>query len=58
MLVNTIHELTHTPNRLPCQRLSQIMLGGQTDLESPYGHIIEIPIDLNEHLPVSVRVCF
>ena len=26
ILVNTIHKLTHIPNRLPCQRLSQIML--------------------------------
>ena len=58
ILVNAIHELTHTPNRLPCQRLSQIMLSGQADLKSPYGHIIEILIDLIEHLPVSVRVCF
>ena len=28
ILVNAVHELMHTPNRLPCQRFSQIMLGG------------------------------
>ena len=58
ILINTVHELTHTPNWFPGQRLSQIMLSGQADLKSPYGHIIEFLIDLIEHLPVSVRVCF
>ena len=28
ILVNAVHELMHIPNRLPCQRFSQIMLGG------------------------------
>ena len=26
ILINMNYELTHTPNKLPCQRLSQIML--------------------------------
>ena len=58
ILVNMIYKLTHTPNKLPCQRLSQIILGGQVDLESPYGHIIKIPVDLIKHILVFVRVCF
>ena len=28
ILINMIHELTHTPNRFPGQKLSQIMLSG------------------------------
>ena len=58
VLVDTIHELTHAPNRLPCQRFSQIMLGEQANLKSPYGRIIEIHINLIEHLPVPVGICF
>ena len=58
LLVDTIHELTHAPNRLPCQRFSQIVLGEQADFKSPYGHVVEIPINLIEHLPVPVRICF
>ena len=52
--VTTIHKSTHTPYRILGQGLSQIMLGRQADLESPYSHIIKILVDLIEHLPVSV----
>ena len=58
ILINTVHELMHTPNRFPDQRLSQIMLDGQVELESPYSHVIEVPIYLVEHLLVLVRICF
>ena len=58
ILINTVHELAHTSYRLPRQRFSQIILGGQADLESPYSYVIKIPINLLEHLPVLVRVCF
>ena len=34
------------------------MLGGQSDLKGPYGHVIKIPINLIKHLSVPVRVCF
>ena len=58
ILINTVHELAHTSYRLPRQRFSQIILGGQADLESPYSYVIKIPINLIKHLPVLVRVCF
>ena len=58
ILINIVHELTHTLNRFPDQRLSQIMLGGQVDLESPYSHVIEVPIYLVKHLPIPVRIRF
>ena len=54
ILINTVHELMYTPYRLFGQRLSQIMLGKLADLESPYHHVIKVPIYLIEHLPVSV----
>ena len=58
VFVNTVHKPTHTPYRLLGQGLSQIMLGRQADLESPYIHVIKVPIDLIEHLPVSIRILF
>ena len=58
ILINTVHELMYTPYRLFGQRLSQIMLGRLADLESPYHHVIKVPIYLIEHLPVSVWVRF
>ena len=33
ILINTVHELTYTPNRFPGQRLSQIMLVGKLTLK-------------------------
>ena len=54
VFVNTIHKPTHTPHRLLGQGLSQIMLCRQADLKSAYSHIIKVPIDLIEHLPVSI----
>ena len=53
ILVNTVYELTHTPNWFPGQRLSQIMLSRQTDLKSSYSHIIKVLIYLVKHLPIS-----
>ena len=58
VLINTVHELTHTPNRFPGQRLPQIVLDKQADLESPYSHVIKIPTYLVEHLLVPVRISF
>ena len=56
ILLNTVHDLTHTPNQFPGQRLSQILLGKQADLESPYNHVIKVLIYLVEHLPIPVRI--
>ena len=58
IFVNTVHKPTHTPYWLLGQRISQIMLGGQADLKSPYSHVIKVSIDLIKHLTVSVRVRF
>ena len=33
------------------------MLGEQANLKSHYGHIVEIPINLIEHLLVPIRIC-
>ena len=54
IFVNTIHKPTYIPYWLLGQGLSQIMLGRQADLKSPYSHVIKIPVDLIEHLPVSI----
>ena len=56
ILINMIHEPTHTPDRFSGQRLSQIMLGRQADLESPYSHVMKVPLYLVEHLPISVGI--
>ena len=58
IFVNTIHKPTHIPYRLLGQRFSQIMLDRQVDLKSPYSHIIKVPINLIEHLLVSIQVRF
>ena len=58
VLINTIHKLTNTPYRLLGQGFSQIILGGQADLEGLYSHVIKIPIDLIKHLPISIRIRF
>ena len=58
VFINTIHKATHTPYRLLGQGLSQIMLGRQADLKSPYSHIVKVSIDLIKHLPVSVQIRF
>ena len=44
VLINMIHELAYTPNGLLRQRLPQIVLSRQVDLESPYSYIIKILI--------------
>ena len=54
ILINSIHEPMHTPDRFPNQRFSQIMLKWQTDLEGSYGHVIKVPIYLIEHFIVFV----
>ena len=56
VLINMIHKSTHTPYRLLGQGLSQIMLNRKAYLKSPYSHVIKVPIDLIEHLSVSIRV--
>nr|POE93761.1 hypothetical protein CFP56_30531 [Quercus suber] len=58
VFINAVHKLTHTSYQLFGQEFSQIMLGGQADLENSYSHVIKIPINLIKHLPVFVRVCF
>ena len=58
VLINAIHKPTNTPYRLLGQGFSQIMLGGQSNLEGPYIHVIKIPINLIKHLSVLVRICF
>ena len=34
------------------------MLGWQAELESAYGHIVKVTINLVEHFPISVRIGF
>ena len=58
ILINMVHKLTHIPNWFLGQRFSSIVLGGQADLESPYSHVIKVPIYLIEHLPIPVRIRF
>ena len=58
ILINPVHELAHTSYRLPGQQLPQIMHDRYADLESPYSHIIKVPINLIKHLLISIRVCF
>ena len=47
ILINAVHKPTHTLDEFPGQRLSQVVLGGQTNVESPYSYVIKIPILLN-----------
>ena len=54
VLVNSIHELAYTIDRFPSQKLPQVMLGWQAELESANGHIVKVAINLVEHFPVSV----
>ena len=58
VLINAIHKPMNTLYRLLGQIFSQIMLGGQADLEGPYNHDIKIRINLIKHLLVPVQVCF
>ena len=56
ILINSIHKLTYTSIRLPCQRLPQIVLSRQADLECPYCYIVKISIYHIKHLPIPIRV--
>ena len=56
VLVNPIHKLVHTGNRLTSQRFPQIMLGWEAYLKSTNGHIIEVSVYFVKHLLVSIRV--
>ena len=58
ILINAIHKLTNTSYRLLGQGFSQIMLGGQFDLECSYSYIIKIPINFIKYLLVPVQVRF
>ena len=58
ILINTVHELAHAPKRFPGQRLPQIVLDGQVDLESPYRHVVKVPVYFIEHFLVLVRIRF
>ena len=56
VLVNSIHKLANTSNRLTSQRFPQIMLGWEASLESINGHIIIVSVYFVKHFPVSIRV--
>ena len=56
VLINSIHKLTHTGNRLTNQRFPQIMLGWEASLESTNGHIVIVSVYFVKHLPVSIWV--
>ena len=56
VLINPIHKLAHTSNRLTHQRFSQTMLGWKDSLKSTNGHIVIVPVYLIKHLPISIRV--
>ena len=56
VLINLIHKLMHTSNRLTYQRFPQTMLGWKARLKSTNGHIVKVPIYFIKHLPISSRV--
>ena len=54
IIVNPIHKLAHTGNRLTNQRFPQVMLGWEASLKSTNGHIIIVSVYFVKHLPVSI----
>ena len=54
ILINSIHELTYTSGKFPCQRLPQIVLNRQANLKRPYCYIIKISVYLIKHLLVAI----
>ena len=58
ILVNPIHQLTHTSNRFASKRLPQIVIGEESELESTDSQFIKITINLVKHLPVPFQVRF
>ena len=56
ILIDLIHQLTHTGGRLANQRLPQTVLSWETIFEGADGDIIKIAIHFIIHLPISVRV--
>ena len=56
VLVNSVHKLTHTGNKLTSQRFPQIMLNWEASFKSTNGHIIVISFYFVKHLLVSIRV--
>ena len=57
ILVNSIHQLSQTGDRLTCQGFSQIMFGWEADLESSNSDFIKIAINFIEHLPIRFSIC-
>ena len=58
ILVNPIHELTHTSDKFTSQGFPQTVLGWEADLKSTDSHVIKFTVYLVIHLPVPIRVCF
>ena len=54
VLINLIHKLSHTSNRLTRQRFPQTMLGWKASLKSINGHIVIVPVYLIKHFPISI----
>ena len=54
VLVNPIHKLAHTGNRLTSQRFPQVMLDWEASLESTNGHIVIVSIHFIKHLSLSI----
>lgn len=55
VLINMIHQLAHAACKLSSQRLPQLMVRGESELECPYGHIFQILVYLIQHLPIPLR---
>ena len=58
ILVNPIHQPTHTGDRFASKRLPQTVISGESELESTDGQFNKITINLVKHLPVHFRVRF
>ena len=56
VLINPIHKLSHTSNRLTSQRFPQTMLGWKASLKSINSHIVIVPVYFIKHFPISIRV--
>ena len=52
ILVNPIHQLTHTSDRFASKRLPQTVIGRESELEIIDGQFIKIIINLVKHLLV------
>ena len=56
VLVNPIHQLTHTGGEFTSQRLPQAVIGWETIFESDDGDVVKVVFHFIVRLPISFRV--